>query len=229
MKLKKTQKELGVNPDPEVYEDVKTSDGWYRRKKKGNKAGLNSVMKAYMETTKYSSPAAKLLLERLKPWTEGFELKKVNAKISGRLKKSYVESGKMTFEHLKDLDIQPNRPLDMLLKSHYHAIVKNGEVIVTIDVREGSIELKNSLFTDFYFEIILVWGDLMKKNGLRIESEESKVYKKGKVKSERLALRLVLPTKNEPWMVLLKVSCTESKIPVLSPRHFGMKVLEVGD
>ena len=91
-----------------------------------------------------------------------------------------------------------------------------------------NIELVHSIATEFYFEAVMVWGDPMKEKGLKVDAVESKLYPiKGEVKGP-CVLRLDLPAKKEPWMVLLKVSCLEGNELAHSPRHYGVKVVEAG-
>lgn len=227
MKLKRTQRELGINPDPEVWEDVRTKNGWYRKKKRKKGAKLNSVLTAYQDATKLSSPAAKHILQKLEPWTERMPLGKVNAKLSGRLKKSYIEQGKMTYGLLKDLDISEER-LDRIFDS-YRVEIKKEEVIVHLTLGWESIKLHQTIHTHFWLEAILLWGDPTKERSLRVESAESRVYPKGMKNMEKEKLMLYLPAKKAPWMVLLKVSCKMNDFTEMTPKYYGMKVVGVGE
>jgi hypothetical protein len=42
-------------------------------------------------------------------------------------------------------------------------------------------------------------------------------------------LRLKIPVRKVPWMVLLKVSCMEGNELAVHPRHYGMKVVKVSE
>src|ERR1035437_183595 len=111
MGYKKQQWELGPNPDISKYEDICTKYGWFRRKIRKRGSKLNYVMGSFRSATKVSSPAAKRLIEKLSPWTDVFAFGWVKATVSGRLAKSYVESGRMTFANMKDVDINQVYPL----------------------------------------------------------------------------------------------------------------------
>jgi hypothetical protein len=227
MKLKKTQRALGVNPDPDLYEDVETKNGWYRKKKRTKKAKLNKVMTAYKDAMQYSSPAAKRILLKLEPWLENMPIGIVNAKISGGLRKSFVETGKMNFANLKDLDISEQK-LDRTFES-YMTEVKKKEVVITLTIGRNSIKLVQTMHTHFKLEAIIVWGDPMKNNGLRVDSLETKEYtrKMGAHVTDKLVIDL--PAKKEPWMVLLKVGCRADDITEMTPKYYAMKVVAVGE
>jgi hypothetical protein len=229
MKLKRTQRELGINPDPELYEDVRTKNGWYRKKKRKKKAVLNTVLSAYKEATQYSSPAAKRILLKLEPWLDRMPAGKVNAKLSGGLRKNYVETGKMGYELLKDLDIS-EQPLDKLFdKYSYRAEVKNREVIITLNMGRNRIKLTQMIHTHFWAEAILLWGDPMKIGSMRVDSAESKVYPEDMEKPVTEKLVLDLPAKKQPWMVLLKISCKMNDFTEMTPKYYAMRVVAVGE
>ena len=82
----------------------------------------------------------------------------------------------------------------------------------------------NNLVTDYYFELILLYGDAGKENGLRTESEDSDVYEIKKDNTPDCKLRMVLP--EQPWIALLKVNCIEGNELAGSPKLYGMKVVE---
>ena len=243
MGYKKQRWELGPNPDPEKWQDVQTKDGWMRRKRKAKQSKLNDVMQRHADSFKVTMPAAKRILDRLEPWVRGLDLGRIQAEIGTRLKKSYLENGKMNFTYLLDLDLQPGRKLNALLSNHPKVWVKD-EVVVKIWLTDELIKLKKSIFTDYYFELIMVWGEppnplkgelnpTKRYKGLKVDSEESKLYKrrdpKGPVKDDELCvLKIDVPKTKLPWMALLKVSCLEGNELAHNPRHYAMKVVAVG-
>jgi hypothetical protein len=98
---------LGPNPDPSRYKDVRTRDGWYRKRIGYGK--LNPVMEAYKDATGITMPAAKRIMDKLQPWTRQLETARVQIVIGGKLKRTYMATEKMTFENLKGLELQPRR------------------------------------------------------------------------------------------------------------------------
>ena len=56
----------------------------------------------------------------------------------------------------------------------------------------------------------------------------SKPYSFTDIATDHCKLVLPMPTKNEPWMLLLKVSCLEGNEMTAHAKHYGMRVVEVG-
>jgi hypothetical protein len=91
------------------------------------------------------------------------------------------------------------------------------------------MEPKSGLVTDYYFEAILLYGDVTKENGLRIDSVISPLYPFKKTPETTCVLTLQLSGTTFPWMVLLKASCQEKDQPSVHYKHFGMQVVMVGE
>ena len=224
----KEQWELGDNPDPSKWHDVKTPAGWYRKRRRAKGSKLNPVLTKNAKLQKAALSAADRIIGRLEPWIRGLELNSVRMTMCGKLKKRMNETGKADYAYMNDIDIQPYRPLTALLRAPYSAEIVKNELVIKIQMTGRVIELANSIATDFYFEGILVWGDPTKEKAIRVESTESKLYSiKGK-KDETCFLTVDLPTKKVPWMALLKVSCLEGDELAINPRHYGLKVVAVG-
>jgi len=234
MGYKRTRAELGPNPDPDIWEDVRTKDGWFRRKKRKNMK-LNAVMQEHADSLKVTMPAAKRILEKLEPWVRGLELGRVQAAISTLLKKSYFEDEKMGLRYLQDLELQPRRPFKALVGKTPYVEVSD-EVFVKILIPSDGLKVKNSIYTEYYFELILLWGDVTKGGKLKVDSVESQLYERPQVsqrKTDRAGeyceLRINLPSRKQPWIALFKVGCLEGKQLAYHPRHYGMKVVAVGN
>jgi hypothetical protein len=249
MRLKRTREELGPNPDPEIWIDIKTKEGWLRRRRRKKKAKLNAEMQKYADGAKVAMPATARLLKKLEPWVRGMELGRVRVKLAARLKQSYLETGKMNFTYLKDVDIQPRTTLQALLEGK--PLVKvNKEVTVKLLTSGDAIRVKKSRFTGYYFELIMVWGDVMPPNplkgelktrntekggltrkeysGLRVDSVQSPVFPRETNEAGYYTMSIDVPQTKHPWMALLKVGCLEDKELASNPRHYAMKVMAVG-
>jgi len=79
-------------------------------------------------------------------------------------------------------------------------------------------------------ELILVEGDALLEDDLRLVSVSSDVYAVGSQAPE--CVLAVTPTR-EPWMVLLKVNCIETATPRtvelgLSCSSYGLKIVRTG-
>jgi len=219
---------LGDNPDPGRWEDVRTKAGWYRRRKRKKGSKINTVLQKNADRMGSTLQAVKRILDKLHPWVHNLELGTLRMKMSAKLRQRMAKEGKTDFMLMKDLDIQPWRPLNALLRAPYSVQVSKDEVVIKLDLRGQNLDLKNSIATDFYFDAVIIWGNPMLEKGLKVDGVESKLYPIENVKEKQCVLRLDLPVKREPWMVMLKVSCLEGNEIGVSPRLYGMKVVEVG-
>jgi len=91
-----------------------------------------------------------------------------------------------------------------------------------------NVERHNGIVTDYYFELILLWGDAGSDKGLRVEEADSPVYRIEEDYGTECRLSLVLPPEGQPWMALLKVSCIEGRELAMASRNYGMKVIAGG-
>ncbi len=213
------------NPDPGSYVWIETKNGGYWRLKRGTikKAKPNRAFQESSERMKESSPATSRILKKLKPFMNGLDIGRLNACISGLLGRSIADTGKLSLSCLNGLDFQQNHPIGRLLEAIPETEITAHEFILSLPIADYTIKRLNTLVTNYYFELILLYGDAGKANGLRIESEESDVYEIEKDHDLTLNLRLVLP--EQPWIALLKVNCIEGDEPAKSWRLYGMKVI----
>jgi hypothetical protein len=86
--------------------------------------------------------------------------------------------------------------------------------------------MMNSIVTNYYFELILLYGDAAKENWLWTENTDSDIYVIGADYDKDCRLGLVLP--DQPWIALLKVGCLEDNTPAFHARLYAMKVIAVG-
>ena len=217
-------------PDAQNYILVKTREGSFWRRKRGTvkKTELNKAFQKNVETTALASPIARRIKDKLQEFLKGLDTGRFIANVSARLKKIYNRTGEWNFSLLEDYDLQPDRPLGEILKRSYSLIEKNGELTIRIPIEKETVKRHTKLVTDYYFDAVLLYGDPSKKNGLRIESETSRLYPAGGKLETECSLSIILPVKKTPWMVLLKLSCLEGNEPAIHPRHYGMKVVKVG-
>ena len=216
--------------DGQGYVLVETKEGSYWRRKRGTvkKAELNKVFQKNAEATTLASPAARRVQEKLEEFLKGLSTGRFIANVSAKLKQSYTKTGALNFSLLDGYELQPDHPLTELLRGNYSATEKNEEVMIRIRIDKNTVRRHNKLVTDYYFEAILLYGDPARKNGLRVESETSPLYPAICESETECILRIVLPAKKTPWMVLLKLSCLEGNEPAGHPRHYGMRVVKVG-
>jgi hypothetical protein len=225
-----------IKPDPPAppnahnYILVKTKEGAYWRRKRGTvkPAKLNTVLSNNAKLTSIVSPLASLIRKKLMPFLERLDTGRFIAGISARLKTEYNETGKLSLVALHEYEVQPRFKLQDLLATGYLPRTEKGEVIIDILPSERPVRRLNKSVTGYYFDAILLYGDLAKPNSLRIDSETSAVFEIGLKTKTNLRLSLVLPAKKVSWAVFLKLSCIEGNEPANHPRHYGMKVVSVG-
>jgi hypothetical protein len=214
------------NPDPETCIWVTTREGGYWKRKRGTikKAKLNRAFKEGIDLMKLSAPATSRILLKLKPYMNGLRPGRINATISGKLRKELRETGKLNLCCLKGLDLQQEHPLEKLLQTKIKIQQTEHELIVTIPITEDTVKRINTLVTNYYFVLVLLYGDAGKENGLRTESIDSDVYATGTQYDQDCRLSMVLP--ETEWIALLKVNCIEGNEHAQSYKLYAMKLVE---
>jgi hypothetical protein len=81
----------------------------------------------------------------------------------------------------------------------------------------------NTLVTGYYFEVILLYGDVHRERGLEIISAESKLYSYCVEKTDLCVLTLPVP--REEWCLFLKISSLEGNELAVNTKHYRMKVI----
>lgn len=225
-----SKKKLPPCPDPERYILVNSKEGAHWRRKRGTvtEARLNAVFTKNVDNSKVASPAAKRMVQKLRPFLSELNTGRLTAKLAGALIKAINQHGYADFSFLNGFDFQ-HPHLDKLLYAQI-TINRNGnDFTISIPLAPYYIEPKNALVTDYYFEAILLYGDVTIDNGLRIDSSISPLYAFESTVRTTCVLTLQLPTTSFPWMIILKLSCQEENRPSVHPNHFGMKVIMVGE
>jgi hypothetical protein len=77
--------------------------------------------------------------------------------------------------------------------------------------------------TNYYFELVLLCGDISKERGLRTESVESDVYEIEKNHNLVCKLSMTLPEKE--WIALLKVNSIDGDEPGGYNKSYAMAVV----
>jgi hypothetical protein len=229
---KKTGKDKFVippHPNAENYILVTTKEGTFWRRKRGSvkPAPVNAVLARNAEASKITGPAAKRVVDKLRPFLRGLQTGRLTVRIIGALRKALNQNGRIDFTFLEGMELQPEHHLDRLLVSPYKVEQTDHSVQITIPIEKGGVKKHNNIVSDYYFDAIVVQGDATKDNGLRLESAESQVYHFGE-EGKLCTLSIDFPAQKEPWMLLLKVSCIEGNELAVHPKHYGMKVVKVG-
>lgn len=131
----------------------------------------------------------------------------------------------MQLKYLKGIECQRDYPLDGLLQCNYRVTTTENTVRIEIPVGSSSMKAQNKLVSDYYFEAVLLYGDVGKEKGLDTMSTESKLYRY-RDEEENVCL-LSLPLPEGDWCLFLKVSSLEGKELAVHAKHYRMKVVAV--
>src|SRR3954471_11517656 len=164
-------------PPSGQYIWVQTKEGGFWRMKRGSHrpALLNGAYQQTSNAMKISAPAASRIVRRLQPYLTRLETGRLTVRISGKLRKALNEKGRLCFTYLQDLDVQPQHPMERLLKAPVRVEQDTQELTVSIPVDTYTIKRHNALVSAYYFELILLWGDADNDKGLRVEEVDSPV------------------------------------------------------
>lgn len=218
-------------PDPLNWRLVEPKDGkpyWRRKRGTVKKAKLNEAFKKNVRLTKLASPAATEIRKKLLPFLENIDTGRFVAKVSGRLRKMYKEKGRLDLQAMNGYEMQPYRPFGKLTTAKCFSSVKGNEITTEITFFEAPRDRRNTLIDGFYFELILLYGDLEKPGTLRVDSEKSPMYDMNVKKNTTCKIALYLPSRKTSWVLFLKLSCWEKDRPAINSRHHGMKVIQTG-
>lgn len=227
---KTAKKPVAPCPDPERYVWVNRRSGGYWKLKRGSvkRAVLNDSFKQNSSAFKICSPVASRTREKLEEFTRGLATGSLHSRLTGELVKTYNATGVVNFSRLKGFEIQEEHPLDKILLTQYRVQQAEHSIIIQIPVTEGIIKYYSPLVTDFYFEGILLHGDVLTAGLLQVEYAVSKPYFFADTITDDCRLVLPLPQQKVHWLLMLKVSCLEGNEMAKHPRHYGMRVVEVG-
>jgi len=214
--------------DPRDYVWVKAKEGAHWRRKRGSVGGarLNAGYQASANATTVVSPAAASVRAALMPFLKGLDTGRLNIRIANAFRKSLKEKGSLELTYLKGVELQNAYPLEEMLHQ-YRVIVKEKTVQIEIPIDKTNVKALNRLVSNYFFEAVLLYGDVNKKGGLKVKSVESVLYGFGGKPETNCILELSLPKKQE-WCLLLKLSSLEGNQLAAHTKHYRMKVVEAG-
>lgn len=152
-KKKKVSRKPPHNPNPEIYVQVKTKEGWITRRKRGtvNVASLNSSFSANASATKMVSPANKRIREKLEEFTRVLATGRLHARLNKILIPAYKKEGLLNFSQLKGFEFQEDYPLEKILLAPYKVQRANDFIEIQIAISKDVVNQYNRLVTNFYF------------------------------------------------------------------------------
>jgi hypothetical protein len=214
-------------PDPDQYILVESKEGFFWRRKRGQKtrASKNAVLQANEDLMKICSPAASRILTALQPYRLGFEAWRVQAHFTSLIRKG-MKGRYFSSVCLKGAEMQKSYHLNHLLKSAVTVTQAGYLVVVQVPLRAGDVYRHSSQVSDFYLEAILVSGDPLADAPLQVENAVSPLYAFDNLPNTTCSLQL--PINGKPWILLLKFCSLEGNEMAKQAKHYAMKVIEVG-
>ena len=208
---------------------MKTREGWHWRRRRGTvtPAGLNAGFQASAEVTKRVAPACKRIHTALEPYLRGLQPGRLNNRLGNALRRSLAEKGRLELSCLRGVELQREHPLEAMLSAAYRIRVDRDMVRVEIPLEPHTVKPLNRLVTDYYFEAVLLYGEVDQGEALQTRSVESPLYPMGSKTKTTCVLELPLPHQQD-WCLLLKLSCLEGRELAVHPKHYRMKVVASG-
>jgi hypothetical protein len=213
--------------NPDDYRLVVTREGKYWRKKRGRvrPAKLNYKFQGNTDVMSVVSPAARRVMVAMEPFMRGIRRGRLNNRISGAFRKSLEEEGCLRLSYLKGLEFSRDHPMDQLVRGQYPVLVRNGRVRVELDSKKMWVDPQNALVTEFYFDLVLLYGDVNEEGVLRTESMESPLFIYRDRSKKVCVLELDLPEEGD-WCAILKVSSLEGNEVAMNDKNYRMRVME---
>jgi hypothetical protein len=216
-------------PDPQLYQMIKTKEGYFWRRKRGTvtKVRLNKSFTEQVNAVKITAPAASRILGKLEPYTRLLQMGRITMRLSAQLRKG-LKNEVIHFGSLIDFDFQKDYPLLKILMTNYTIVEKKDSLEITIPLK-NAVKKQNNLATHFWFDVILLYGDITKSGGLTCIDASSSPYAFDQKAETACILNLPLPKHKTWWLLLLKVGCIEGNEMAVHPRHYAMKIIRVGE
>lgn len=221
--MKKKRIRENKNPDADRYIIVHTKDGDHIRAKRTDPFINAQFAEMATETC---SAAAKQILLKLKPFTQRMT-GRMNVRLSGKMRSAKKITGFYNYGLLIGFELQKDHPLDALYKGIYTVKYDNGKLEIAVTINEGDVQQHNGIVTAYYFEAVLVSGDAMVHNSLRVEDDRSDLYYFNQKYNATELFQFIVPD-NTTYLLLLKVACMEGNEMAYHSKHYGMKVIGVG-
>jgi hypothetical protein len=174
------------------------------------------------------SPANKRIREKLEEFTRVLATGRLHARLNSLLIPVYKKNRVFNFLPMKGFEFQEDYPLEKILPANYKIQKISNFIEIQIPLSQYAVQQHNRLVTHFYFEGILLYGDALPGGLLEVEYALSNPYCFNDDATDDCKLVLPLPEKEQPWMLMLKVSCLEGNEMAVHPKHYGMRVVEVG-
>ena len=162
MKKKPARHDVPYCPDTEKYVLVRTRTKNYWRKRRGTykKAALNSAFAKNALLAGQAAPAALRIRKALDHYLVDLHPGYLNLHMANALRKGLKLEGGFNLKWLMGLEMQERHPLGKLLRSGFKVNIHNGILRTSIELDRSCVKRHSKLATHYYFEIVLLYGDL---------------------------------------------------------------------
>ena len=212
------------NPDHYTWVETKEKNFWRKKRGSVKPAVLNDALRRSVEHTRLAAPAARRLIDILRPHMHGITTGRLNVRFVNGLRASLKEKGQMQLRYLKDVELQNDYHWEQMWRSHFQAYSDAYSVTLKIDLYPGCIKIPCRHVSDFYFDAILVSTNLQPEERIFTDMVTSQLYPVKDTPSTTCTLQLDLPH-NKDWMLVLKLSTLEGNALSAHTKYYRMKVI----
>jgi hypothetical protein len=233
-------------PDPDLFVLVQGRNGSFWRRKRGSLklAALNPILQQNSRAIAHCSPLAKRVAGKLAVFTRGMDTERLQPRLTAAFMKWLKTHEGVSLAALANFEFQPGRPLERLAAPVYRPVRNGLQAGIAIKPFPGCVQAMNKLATGYFFEAVLLYGDVNDPYGLLTEVQTSGYYPFEKNWRMQEAARILngaaapgyaplqfmfdLPAEDTPYALLLRVCCLEGNELGANPMHYGMKVVGAG-
>jgi hypothetical protein len=222
------RKPAGPCPDPRLYAWVNTKNGGYWRRRRGTvkRATLNATLTAKKNQLQLVSPAVNRIINAMDSWLVQLETGALPNKIRKLLMKDKNFDGTIRLSRLNELDWQEKFTLGKIYRGNHWLMQKEHTIMLQFESGRSKMNKLNKLVTNYFVELVLLWGDASIDGGLQTSYAISPLFSFAQTEVMENQLYLDIPD-DEPWIAMIKVSCLEGNEMASHARHYGMKVVGV--
>ncbi|RYY46452.1 MAG: hypothetical protein EOO06_14525 [Chitinophagaceae bacterium] len=217
-------------PDPENYCLVRHKDNsYYWRLRRGTRkpAVLNEAFAANATLTALISPLISRLTIPIIAFAEHRQLSRLHTRLLTPVKKYYKEHNRISYTGLLGMDLLPHAPLHRLFAGSIDTRYSNEMITVMITAGNNYVKKNNTLVTDYYFEAMLLVGDISHKTTLEIDTEQSELLSFTGPAQQNIQFQFISPL-HEPWVLILKLACFEGHQKAANDKHYGIRIIATG-
>jgi hypothetical protein len=210
----------------EDYVLITTKEGSFWRRKRGTvkPATLNTKFAEAAQATRIISPVARRIRLALLPYLNGLTTGRLNTRIGNQLRKSLQEKNTLKLGYLQGVELQQDHSLDEMLAAGYRVSMDDQNISILIPLELHALHRPNNLATHYYFEAVLLFGDLNKESGLQTTTVSSPPYAFNSNAQTNCSLTLPLPA-DADWCLLLRLACMQGNSAIADTSSYRMKII----